>query len=231
VRVLVVEDDVRLAGALVRALRPVGVVADVASKADDAFWMAHAAPYDVIVLDVMLPDLDGFETCRRLRADGVWTPVIMVTARVSVEDRVRGLDAGADDYLPKPFSLAELLARLRALSRREPTARPTTFAVGGLELDPAAHRVTRDGTEIDLSAREFALLEAFLRNPGHVLTTTQLLEAAWDLGYEHRSNVVAVYVRYLREKIDRPFGVQSLETVKGVGYRLRADGGVAAGAR
>jgi len=224
--VLLVEDDVPLVAAMRRALRGAGVVVDVAVKGADALWMVRAAPYDAMVLDVMLPDLDGFETCRRLRADGVWTPVIMLTARDAVEDRVRGLDSGADDYLTKPFSLAELLARLRALTRRGPVERPAVVAVGDLRLDPATRQVWRGEEEIELSAREFALLEAFMRRPGQVLSQGQLLEAAWDFGYEQRSNVVEVYVRYLREKIDRPFGVRSLETVRGMGYRLRKDGGV-----
>jgi two-component system OmpR family response regulator len=192
--------------------------------------MVRAARYDVMVLDVMLPGVDGFETCRRLRADGVWLPVIMVTARCAVQDRVRGLDDGADDYLTKPFSLAELLARLRALARREAGERPAVLTVGDLRLDPAACRVWRGEREIALSARELALLEAFMRRPGQVFSHVQLLEAAWDFGYQHRSNVVEVYVRYLREKIDRPFGVRSLETVRGLGYRLRPDGGDAGGA-
>jgi len=174
---------------------------------------------------VMMPGLDGFETCRRLRLDGVWVPVLMLTARDAVEDRVRGLDGGADDYMVKPFSLAELTARLRALVRRGPVERPTTIEVGDLRLDPGTREVWRGEAEIQLSAREFALLETFMRRPGHVFTQTQLLEAAWDLGYEQRSNVVEVYVRYLRQKIDRPFGVSSIETVRGAGYRLRKDGG------
>jgi two-component system, OmpR family, response regulator len=178
------------------------------------------------VLDVMLPDIDGFETCRRLRADRVWVPIIMLTARDAIEDRVRGLDQGADDYLTKPFSLAELLARLRALARRGPVERPAVLEVGDLRLDPATFQVWRGDVEISLSAREFAVLETFMRRAGQVLSHMQLLDAAWDLGYEQRSNVVEVYVRYLREKIDRPFGIKSLETVRGVGYRLRRDGGV-----
>jgi two-component system OmpR family response regulator len=176
-------------------------------------------------LDVMMPGIDGFETCRRLRAQRNWVPVLMLTARDAVEDRVRGLDGGADDYLTKPFSLAELLARLRALVRRGATERPARLEVGDLCLDPATRDVRRGERPIELSAREFGLLETFMRAPGQVFTQLQLLEAAWDLGYGQRSNVVEVYVRYLREKIDRPFGVQSIETVRGVGYRLRADGG------
>ena len=225
VRILVVEDDVAMAAALNRALRAAGVVADIAGLGDDALWMAQAAPYDVIVLDVMLPDLDGFEVCRQLRLAGVWIPIIMVTARDAVADRIRGLDAGADDYLTKPFSLGELLARLRALARREVVDRPAVVSVGSLRLDPAGRRVWRGDTEVSLTAREFTLLEALMRRPGQVLSHLQLLDAAWDFGYEHRSNVVEVYVRYLRAKIDRPFGVASIETVRGVGYRLREDGG------
>jgi two-component system, OmpR family, response regulator len=226
VHVLVVEDDLRMAAALRRGLQSEGMVVDVATRGGDAVWMARATDFDAMVLDVMLPDLDGFETCRRLRGDGVWLPVIMLTARDAVADRVRGLDAGADDYLTKPFSLAELLARLRALARRDPMERPTVLQVGTLRLDPAIRQVWRGEEEIQLSAREFALLEAFMRRPGQPLSRLQLLEAAWDYGYENRSNVVEVYIRYLREKIDRPFGVESLQTVRGFGYRLREDGGI-----
>jgi two-component system, OmpR family, response regulator len=225
-RVLVVEDDARMAAAIRRGLRFEGLVVDLAGEGEEALRKAGAAEYDAIVLDVMMPGLDGFETCRRLRADGVWVPVLMLTARDAVEDRVRGLDGGADDYLTKPFSLAELLARLRALVRRGPIERPSVLAVGDLQLDPASREVRRGDVEIELSAREFALLETLMRRPGQVFSQLQLLEAAWDLGYEQRSNVVEVYVRYLREKIDRPFGVSSIETVRGVGYRLRRDGGV-----
>jgi two-component system OmpR family response regulator len=224
-RVLVVEDDVPMASAIRRALRAEGIVADVAIRAADAAWMVRATEYDAVVLDVMLPDVDGFEACRRLRSEGVWTPIIMLTARGAVEDRVRGLDEGADDYLTKPFSLAELVARLRALARRGPVPRPAVLAVGDLRLDPAARQAWRGEVELELSARELALLETFMRRPGEVLSQTQLLDSAWDLGYRQRSNVVEVYVRYLREKIDRPFGVRSLETVRGSGYRLRKDGG------
>ena len=225
VRVLVVEDDLRMAAAIRRGLRFEGLVVDLAGDGREGLLKAAATDYDAIVLDVMMPGLDGFETCRQLRSTGVWTPVLMLTARDAVEDRVRGLDGGADDYLTKPFSLAELVARLRALARRGPVERPAVLEVGDLRLDPASREVWRGDEEIELSAREFALLETFVRRPGQVLTQSQLLEAAWDLGYEQRSNVVEVYVRYLREKIDRPFGVKSIETVRGVGYRLRKDGG------
>ncbi|HEV7751011.1 MAG TPA: response regulator transcription factor [Baekduia sp.] len=224
-RVLIVEDEVKMAALIRRGLRAEGVTADVAVRGEDALWMAGATEYDVIVLDVMLPGIDGFETCRRLRGEAVWAPVLMLTARDSVEDRVQGLDLGADDYLTKPFSFAELSARLRALARRGPVERAAVLAVGDLHLDPASRRVWRGDQDISLSAKEYALLEAFMRRPGHLLDRYQLLEQAWDYEYENRSNVIDVYVRYLREKIDRPFGVTSLETVRGSGYRLRADGG------
>ena len=214
-----------MAAAIRRGLRFEGLVVDVAGGGEEALRKVDAIDYDALVLDVLLPDVDGFETCRRLRADGVWLPVLMLTARDSVEDRVRGLDGGADDYLTKPFSLAELVARLRALVRRGPIERPTVLEVGDLRLDPATREVWRGKQAIDLSAREFGLMETLMRRPGQVFTQPQLLDAAWDLGYEQRSNVVEVYVRYLREKIDRPFGVSSIETVRGVGYRLRKDGG------
>jgi two-component system OmpR family response regulator len=177
------------------------------------------------VLDVMLPGISGFDTCRKLRERGVWSPVLMLTARDTVDDRVEALDGGADDYLAKPFSLRELGARLRALFRRHLAERPTVLEAGDIRLDPASRTVTRDSTEVELSAKEFALLETFMRSPGQVLSRFHLLEHAWDYSYEHRSNVVDVYVRYLREKLDRPFGVESIETVRGSGYRLRADGG------
>jgi two-component system OmpR family response regulator len=224
-RVLVVEDEVKMAGLIRRGLREEGLSADVALKGEDALWMAQATEYDAILLDVMLPGIDGFETCSRLREAGVWSPVLILTARDAVEDRVAGLDGGADDYLIKPFSFAELLARLRALVRRGPVERPAELEVGDLRLDPATHRVWRGESEVALSAKEFALLEAFMRRPGEVLSRYRLLEHAWDYDYENRSNVVDVYVRYLREKLDRPFGVESIETVRGAGYRMRPDGG------
>jgi two-component system, OmpR family, response regulator len=224
-RVLIVEDQAKMAGLLRRGLRDDGMAADVTQRGEDALWMAGATDYDAIVLDVLLPGIDGFEVCRRLRADGVHAPVLMLTARDAVDDRVRGLDTGADDYLTKPFSLAELAARLRALSRRTPISRPPVLEAGDLRLDPAARRVWRGGAEIALSAREFALLETLMRHPGQVLDRLQLLDHVWDGEYENRSNVIDVYVRYLREKVDRPFGIESIETVRGAGYRLRADGG------
>jgi two-component system OmpR family response regulator len=222
-RILVVEDEAKMAGLIRRGLQEEGLAVDVAARGEDALWMAEATEYDALVLDVMLPGIDGFETCRRLRSNGVWTPVLMLTARDAVEDRVAGLDSGGDDYLVKPFSFAELLARLRALTRRGEVERPAVLEVGDLRLDPATHQVWRGETEIALSVKEFVLLEAFMRRPGEVLSRFQLLEHAWDYGYENRSNVIDVYVRYLRQKVDRPFGVESIETVRGAGYRLRRD--------
>jgi two-component system OmpR family response regulator len=225
-RILVVEDELKMASLLRRGLAEEGHSVDVARSGDDGLWMARAVEYDAIVLDLMLPGLDGVEVCRGLRESGVWSPVLMLTARDGVEDRVAGLDAGADDYLPKPFSFAELSARLRAVARRGAAERPAVLEVDDLRLDPATRQVWRGEVEIELSAKEFALLETFMRRPGQVLSRYQLLEHAWDYAYENRSNVVDVYVRYLRDKIDRPFGRASLETVRGAGYRLR--GGPAA---
>ena len=224
-RVLVVEDELRMASLIRRGLTQEGLATDVAASGEDALWMAGAHDYDAIVLDVMLPGIDGFEACRRLRRGGIWAPVLMLTARDSVEDRVSGLDTGADDYLVKPFAFAELLARLRALARRGDTERPNVLEVGDLRLDPALREVRRGTQEIRLSAKEFALLETFMRRPGEVLSRLHLLEHAWDFGYENRSNVVDVYVRHLRRKIDEPFDRHSLETVRGAGYRLRPDAG------
>jgi two-component system OmpR family response regulator len=221
VRVLIVEDDLRMASLIRRGLVKEGLAADVAPNGEEALLTSQAHPYDAIVLDVMLPGIDGFETCRRLRAADVWAPVLMLTARDSVEDRVAGLDTGADDYLVKPFAFAELLARLRALVRRGDNERPAVLEVGDLRLDPATRDVARGKTEIPLSAKEFALLETFMRRPGTVLSRYDLLENAWDFAYENRSNIIDVYVRRLRAKIDEPFGTHSLETVRGVGYRLR----------
>jgi two-component system OmpR family response regulator len=222
-RVLVVEDEPKMAALVSRGLREEGMAVDVVEHGDDAIPRAAASEYDAVVLDVMLPGVDGFEVCRRLREDGVWSPILMLTARDAVADRVAGLDVGADDYLLKPFSFAELLARLRALGRRGPVERPVVLEVGDLRLDPATRRVWRGETEIALSAKEFALLEVFMRRAGEVLSRFALLEHAWDYDYENRSNVVDVYIRYLREKVDRPFGVETIETVRGAGYRLKDD--------
>ena len=221
---LLVEDEPKMARLLERGLRENGHVVEVSSTGEAAVDAVAAGEFDVVLLDVMLPDLDGFEVCRRLRRGGSWVPVLMLTARSAVSDRIRGLDVGADDYLTKPFALAELLARVRALARRGPVERPTVLSVGDLTLDPATREVCRGGEPVVVSAREFALLEAFMRRPGRVLTRDQLLDLVWDVAPDGHSNVVDVYVRYLREKIDRPFGHGSLQTVRGVGYRLDGSG-------
>ncbi|MDX6733974.1 MAG: two-component system, OmpR family, response regulator, partial [Baekduia sp.] len=214
--------EVKMASLIRRGLKADGMAADVAIKGEDALWMAASTEYDAIVLDVMLPGIDGFAVARKLREDGVWAPILMLTARDSVEDRVQGLDTGADDYLVKPFDFGELLARLRALARRSATTPQPVLRVGDLSLDPASHRVARGDTEIELSSKEVQILEVFMRHPGEVLSRLQVLERAWDASYENRSNIIDVYIRYLRQKIDRPFGVETLETVRGAGYRLRA---------
>ena len=219
-RVLVVEDEPRMASVIRRSLAKEGLVADVTARGEESLLMAAAVDYDAIVLDVMLPDISGFAACRMLRERGVWAPVLMLTARDAVEDRVAGLDSGADDYLVKPFALAELHARLRSLARRGRPERPAVLEVGDLRLDPARRKVRRGAVEIDLSAKEFALLQTLMRRPGEVLSRLDLIEHAWDMAYEARSNVVDVYVRRLREKVDRPFGRDSIETVRGAGYRL-----------
>jgi two-component system OmpR family response regulator len=220
-RALVVEDESKMAALLRRGLQEEGYAVDVASSGEDGTWLGAENDYDVILLDVMLPDFDGFEVCRRLRAADRWAPILMLTARDGVQDRVAGLDAGADDYLTKPFSFDELFARVRALLRRGPAERPPVLTNGDLIVDPAARRVSRGDVGIELTQKEFALLELFMRHPGEVLSRTRILEHVWDFAYEGDSNVVDVYVRYLREKVDRPFGRSSLETVRGAGYRLR----------
>jgi two-component system OmpR family response regulator len=222
VRVLVVEDEAKLADLLRRGLTAHGFAVDLAATGEEALWMAPATAYQVIILDLMLPGVDGIEVCRRLRDAGVQTPILMLTALGELVDRVAGLDSGADDYLGKPFALAELMARIRALARRPGAQRNAVLRAGGLRLDPAARRVWRDDTEIALTAREFTLLETLIRRPGQTLTRYELLEDGWDEAYENRSNVIDVYVGYLREKIDRPFGVGSIVTVRGHGYRLEA---------
>jgi two-component system OmpR family response regulator len=221
VRVLVIEDEVRMAQLVKRALEEEGYAVDVSGDGPEGLWMATENPYAAVVLDVMLPGFDGFDLCRRLREAEIWVPVLMLTARDEVGDRVRGLDVGADDYLVKPFSLLELAARLRALTRRDDRGRPAVLSVGDLRLDPATKRAWRDTVELELSPKEFALLELFLRHPGTVLTRTQIIEAVWDFAYEGTSNVVDQYVNYLRRKIDAPFGHHDLQTVRGMGYRLR----------
>jgi len=223
VRALIVEDREKLARLLQRGLRKEGLAADVALTGEDAVWMASSTTYDAVILDIMLPGMNGREVCRRMRTQGVWSPILMLTALDRVEDRIAGLDVGADDYLVKPFSFAELLARLRALARRGALERPAVLQVGALRLDPATRRAWRSEDELYLSQKEFGLLETFMRRPGEVLSRLTLLEHAWDSGYENRSNVVDVYLRRLRAKVDEPFAGRMLETVRGVGYRLRAE--------
>jgi two-component system, OmpR family, response regulator len=220
-RLLVVEDEPRLALLLKRGLEQQGYSADVTGDGAEALWLATEADYDAIVLDVMLPGVDGLEVTRRLRSGGRWAPVLLLTARDGIDDRVAGLDAGADDYLVKPFSFAELAARVRALVRRGRVERPAVLEVDDLRLDPARRQAWRGQARLDLSPKEFALLELFLAHPGEVLTRTRILEHVWDFAYEPASNIVDQYVGYLRRKIDRPFGRRSIETVRGVGYRLR----------
>jgi two-component system, OmpR family, response regulator len=224
-RVLIVEDEAKMAGLIRRGLEREGMAVDVAGSGEEALWKATAVEYDAIVLDLMLPGIDGLAVCSRLREEGVWSSILMLTARDAVRDRVAGLDQGADDYLTKPFSFAELVARLRALARRGRPERPAQTRVGELRLDPATRRAWRGDQEIELSAKEFAVLEILMRRPGEAISRFELLEHAWDYEYENRSNVVDAYVRLLRAKIDRPFGVRSIETVRGVGYRLREDAG------
>jgi two-component system OmpR family response regulator len=222
-RVLVVEDATKVAGLLKRGLEEEQLAVDVVFTGEDAVWMATENDYDAIVLDVRLGDIDGFEVCRRLRSAGRWSPVLMLTARDAVEDRVRGLDVGADDYLTKPFAFSELVARLRALFRRGALPRPTVLSVGDLVLDPAGRTVSRGGEVITLTAKEFTLLEYFMRHDGEVLSRARLMEHVWDFAFDGDPHVVTVYVAYLRDKIDRPFGRASLETVRAMGYRLRDD--------
>lgn len=220
-RVLVVEDEPKMARLLGRGLHEEGLATDVAATGKEALWYVESAHYDVIVLDLLLPDMNGLEVCRALRARKVWTPVLMLTALGAVESRVEGLDAGADDYLVKPFAFAELLARIRVLTRRAEGERPVVLQVGSLRLDPATRDVWRSGVPITLTVKEFAVLHAFMRRPGEVLSRDEILDEVWDFAYERGSNIVDVYVRALRTKLDKPFGSDSFETIRGAGYRLR----------
>jgi two-component system, OmpR family, response regulator len=223
-RVLVVEDETKVAAIVRRGLERAGHAVDVAVTAAEARWAAKELAPDAILLDVMLPDGDGFAVCRELRDEGCWAPIIMLTARDAIDDRVAGLDAGADDYLTKPFAMSELAARLRAVTRRDLGERPVAIEVGGVTLDPAARRVSVGDDDIDLSPKEFALLECLMRSAGDVMTRADLLERVWDFAYDGTSNVVDVYIRYLREKLDRPYGTERIETVRGVGYRFTLRG-------
>ncbi|MDQ6783957.1 MAG: response regulator transcription factor [Actinomycetota bacterium] len=220
-RVLIVEDEPRMAALLERGLQRQGYAVDVAATGTDGLWLGLENDYDAVVLDGMLPGIDGFDVCAQLRAKGRWAPVLMLTARDGVTDRIRGLDAGADDYLAKPFAFGELAARLRALVRRGAVERPTVLVVGDLLLDPAARTVTRAGDPVELTATELSLLELLMRRPGEVLTRTQILDHVWDFAYDPASNVVDQYIGYLRRKLDRPYGREDIETVRGSGYRLR----------
>lgn len=222
-RILVVEDETKMAALLKRGLHEENYAVDVATTAEDAIWMATAIAYDAVILDVMLPDGNGFDIVRRMRQDKCWAPVIMLTAKDAIGDRVAGLDGGADDYLTKPFSFEELLARIRALLRRGAQERPAILSVGQVELDPAARKVRVKGHDIELTFREFTLLEYLMRHSGTVLSRTLIREHIWDDNFEGDSNVVDVYIRYLREKIDRAFGLNLIETVRGAGYRIKGD--------
>jgi two-component system, OmpR family, response regulator len=228
-RVLLAEDDTSISEPLSRALRREGYQVEVTEDGPATLGRALSDGIDLILLDIGLPELDGLEVCRRVRAEGHAVPVLILTARADEVDTVVGLDAGADDYLTKPFAFAELSARVRALLRRGNPERPSVLAVGDLHLDPAAHRVTRAGTEIDLTAKEFALLELLMRHCGQVLSRDRILEHVWDFAYVAGSNVVDQYVGYLRRKLDRPFGRDDIETVRGAGYRLRPASTEAAG--
>jgi len=225
VKVLLVEDERRLAETLRRGLTAEGFMVDVSHDGADGLWMAKSNPYDVVVLDIMLPKLNGYDVCRDMRADGVWTPVLMLTAKDGEHDQVDAFDLGADDYLTKPFSFLVMVARLRALVRRGRPERPTVLFAGDLVLDPAARIVTRGATAIALTPREFALLHFLIRHKGDVVSKSEILQGVWDTYYEGDDNVVEVYVGYLRKKIDQPFHRSSIETVRGAGYRLASDGG------
>lgn len=220
-RILVVEDSPKMASLLRRALTEEGYAVDVLGNGVDAVWLATEQSFDAIVLDVVLPDIDGFEVCRRLRRADRWAPLLMLTARDDVSDRVRGLDAGADDYLTKPFAFEELFARMRSLVRRGPRERSPILEIDDLVLDPAEHSVRRGNEPVNLTPKEFALLQYLMRHPGEALTRPRLLEHVWDFAFDGDPNIVDVYVGYLRDKIDRPFGRASIQTVRGVGYRLR----------
>jgi two-component system OmpR family response regulator len=225
VRVLVVDDDRRLATALKRGLEGEGFAVDVTFDGDDGLWHAQEHSYDALVLDVMLPGMDGLELCARLRASGNWAPILMLTARGAAKDEADALDTGADDFLSKPFSYVVLVARLRALLRRGRAERPATLSAGDLSLDPAGHRVSRGDIEVELTPRQFSLLEFLLRRAGEVLSKQEILAHVWDFAYDGDPNIVEVYVGQLRRRIDVPFGRAGLQTVRGVGYRLDPDGG------
>ena len=224
-RVMVVEDEKRLAAGLKKGLEAEGFAADVALNGTDGLWMAREHPYDAIVLDIMLPEMNGYKVCATLREEGIWTPILMLTAKDGELDEAEALDTGADDYLTKPFSYIVLMARLRALFRRGARERPAVLEAGDLKFDPGARRAWRDSTEVDLTAREMALLEYLLRHKGEVASKRDILDHVWDYDFEGDPNIVEVYIRHLRNKLDRPFDREAIETVRGVGYRLAANGG------
>jgi two-component system, OmpR family, response regulator len=221
-RLLVVEDAPKMSSLLQRAFREDGYAVDVQASGQDAVWMGSECDFDAVILDIGLPDIDGFDVCRQLRERGRRMPILMLTAREAVPDLVRGLDIGADDYLTKPFDLEELRARIRALIRRGPAQRPPLLTAAGLVLDPATRSVRRDSTPISLTAKEFAVLEYLMYHPGEVVSRARFVEHVWDFAQNCDSNLVDVYIRFLRDKIDRPFGTRSIETVRGAGYRLRS---------
>jgi DNA-binding response OmpR family regulator len=225
VRVLVVEDEKRLAAGLKKGLEAEGFATDIALNGTDGLWMAKENPYDAIVLDIMLPGMNGYKVCATLREDEVWTPILMLTAKDGEFDEAEALDTGADDYVTKPFSFLVLVARLRSLIRRGAGERPAILEAGDLGFDPGSRQAWRGEIKVDLTAREMALLEFLLRHKGEVVSKRAILEHVWDYDFEGDSNIVEVYVRHLRNKLDRPFGRSALETVRGVGYRLAADGG------
>jgi len=225
VRVLVVEDERRLARAVKVGLEAEGFAVDVAHDGTDGLWLAREHSFDAIVLDLMLPGINGYKVCETLREEGNWTPILMLTAKDGEWDQVEGLDTGADDYLTKPFSFPVLVARLRAVARRGAVERPTVLEVGDLRLDPAARRAWRGDAELALTAREHALLSFLMRHPGDVVSKQQILDAVWDMNFDGDPNIVEVYVRHLRNKIDRPFGREAIETLRGAGYRLTSHGG------
>ena len=224
-RILVVEDEKRLAAGLKKGLEAEGYAADVALDGTDGLWMARERTYDAIVLDLMLPGTNGYKICATLREEGVWTPILMLTAKVGYLDEAEALDTGADDFLTKPFSFVVLLARLRALIRRGASERPAVMEAGDLRLDPAARRAFRGDQEVTLTAREVALLEYLLRHRGEVVSKRDILDHVWDYEFEGDPNIVEVYIRHLRNKLDRPFGRRAIQTMRGAGYRLAADGG------
>lgn len=224
-RILVVEDDLHLARSIKRGLEAEGFAADVAVNGVDGLWRAKEGDYDAVVLDIMLPGMNGYQVCADLREAGNWTPILMLTAKDGELDEAEGLDTGADDYLSKPFSYVVLVARIRALLRRGSRERPARLSAGDLLLDPAAHRVWRGDTEVSLTPRQFALLEFLLRRAGEVVSKATILDHVWDFAFDGDPNIVEVYVKRLREKIDRPYGRAAIATLRGAGYRLAADGG------